>query len=47
LTDGGGNDGILTLSKIKTYVEKLQPEPRLGSFGDDKPESDFMFVNKN
>jgi len=46
LTDGG-NDGILTLSNIKTYVEKLKPEPRLGSFGDDKPESDFMFVNKN
>lgn len=43
----GGSDGILTLSRIKTYVEKLKPEPRLGSFGDDKPESDFVFVNKN
>jgi len=46
LTDGG-TDGILTLSNIKTYVEKLKPEPRLGSFGDDKPESDFMFIKKN
>lgn len=47
LTDGGGNDRILTLSELKTYVEKLKPEPRLGSFGDDKSTSDFVFVNKN
>jgi len=47
LTDGGGSDHILTLSEIKTYVEKLKPEPRLGSFGDDKPDSDFVFVSKN
>lgn len=45
--EGGGGDRILTLSEIKTYVEKLKPEPRLGSFGDDKPESDFVFVSKN
>ena len=44
---GGGSDRILTLTEIKTYVEKLKPEPRLGSFGDDKPESDFVFVTKN
>lgn len=44
---GGGNDRILTLSEIKTFVEKLKPEPRVGSFGDDKPESDFVFVSKN
>jgi hypothetical protein len=47
LAEGGGGDRILTLSEIKTYVEKLKPEPRLGSFGDDKPESDFVFVLKN
>lgn len=47
LSAGGGSDRILTLSEIKTYVEKLKPEPRLGSFGDDKPESDFVFVSKN
>jgi Caspase domain len=46
-SEGGGGDRILTLSEIKTYVEKLVPEPRLGSFGDDKPESDFVFVSKN
>lgn len=47
LTDGGGSDRMLTLSELKTYVEKLKPEPRLGGFGDDKPESDFVFVSKN
>ena len=47
LSDGGGNDRILTLSELKAYVEKLKPEPRMGSFGDDKPESDFVFVGKN
>ncbi len=47
LTDGGGSDRIVTLSELKTYVEKLKPEPRLGSFGDDKPDSDFVFVSKN
>jgi hypothetical protein len=45
--EGGGRDRILTLAEIKTYVEKLKPEPRLGSFGDDKNESDFLFVSKN
>jgi len=47
LSDGGGTDRILTVSEIKTYVEKLKPEPRLGSFGKDKPESDFVFVLRN
>ncbi len=47
LTEGAGGDRILTLSEIKTYVEKLKPEPRLGSFGSDKPESDFVFVERN
>jgi len=47
LSDGGGNDRILTLSELKAYVEKLKPEPRMGSFGDDRPESDFVFVGKN
>lgn len=47
LTDGGGSDRILTLTEIKTYVEKLKPEPRIGSFGDDKTTSDFVFVRKN
>jgi hypothetical protein len=47
LANGGGSDRILTLSEIKTYVEKMKPQPRLGGFGDDKPDSDFVFVAKN
>lgn len=44
LKESGGSDRILTLEEIKTYVEKLLPEPRSGSFGDDNPASDFVFV---
>lgn len=46
LKESGGSDRILTLEEIKTYVEKLVPEPRSGSFGDDNPASDFVFVAK-
>lgn len=42
----GGNDGILTLTELWPYVEKLNPEPRLGKFGDDAPGSEFVFVVK-
>lgn len=42
--ESGGGDRILTLEEIKTYVEKLTPEPRSGSFGDDNLASDFVFV---
>ncbi len=47
LASGGGEDRILTLSEIKSYVDKLKPEPRLGGFGDDRNDSDFVFVLKN
>lgn len=46
LKDNGGTDRILTLEEIRTYVERLVPEPRTGSFGDDNPASDFVFVAK-
>lgn len=46
LKESGGSDRILTLEEIRTYVEKLIPEPRSGSFGDDNPASDFVFVAK-
>jgi hypothetical protein len=46
LKDSGGNDRILTIEEIRSYVEKLVPEPRSGSFGDDNPASDFVFVSK-
>jgi hypothetical protein len=47
LTDGGGADHILTLAELKAYIEKLKSEPRLGSFGDDTPDSDFVFVSQH
>jgi hypothetical protein len=42
----GGTDGILTLTELWPYVEKLNPEPKLGKFGDDAPGSEFVFVVK-
>lgn len=42
----GGTDGILTLTELWPYVEKLNPEPKLGKFGDDSPGSEFVFIVK-
>ncbi|HEY0769100.1 MAG TPA: caspase family protein [Sphingobacteriaceae bacterium] len=42
----GGTDGILTLTELWPYVEKLNPEPKLGKFGDDAPGSEFVFIVK-
>jgi hypothetical protein len=42
----GGEDNVLTLSEIKAYVEKIDPEPRFGEFGTDQPGSDFIFIVK-
>ncbi|MCK5372529.1 MAG: caspase family protein [Cyclobacteriaceae bacterium] len=42
----GGEDNILTLSEMKSYVEKIDPEPRFGEFGTDQPGSDFIFIVK-
>jgi len=42
-----GSDRILTLNELKGFVEKLVPEPRFGSFGDDANASDFVFVTRN
>ncbi len=43
---GGGSGRILTLAELNTYFQKLQTEPRSGSFGSDDPASDFVFVAK-
>lgn len=40
----GGEDNVLTLSEIKSFVEKIDPEPRFGEFGSDQPGSDFIFI---
>jgi hypothetical protein len=42
-----GSDRILTLNELKGFVEKLVPEPRFGSFGEDANASDFVFISKN
>jgi len=44
LRSKGGRDGILTLSEITPFVEKLKITPRAGEFGDNAPGSDFVFV---
>ena len=46
LQSQGGNDGVLTLSELLAYTEKSNPGPRFGSFGDDAPGSEFVFVVK-
>jgi hypothetical protein len=46
LRSRGGNDGILSLSELITYVERLNPEPKFGKFGSDAPGSEFVFVVK-
>ena len=42
----GGEDGVLTTSEILQYVEKVNPQPRFGEFGDNEPGSDFILVVK-
>ncbi|MEN8155949.1 MAG: caspase family protein, partial [Bacteroidota bacterium] len=40
----GGEDGVLTTSEILQFVEKVNPQPRFGEFGDNEPGSDFILV---
>ncbi len=44
LRTDGGSDGILTLGELKAFLEKINPEPRYGEFGNNEPGSDFIFV---
>lgn len=44
LDSQGSSDGILTLSEIMTYLEKLKTAPQFGKFGSDKQGSEFVFV---
>ena len=46
LRDYGGNDGILTKSELKSYMEILAQQPRMGDFGQYEPGSDFIFIAK-
>jgi uncharacterized caspase-like protein len=42
----GGNDGILTIARILSYIERVTPEPRRGEWGGNEPGSDFLFITK-
>jgi len=42
----GGDDGVLTTAEILQFVEKVNPQPRFGEFGDNEPGSDFILVIK-
>ncbi len=44
LRNYGGGDGIVTVNEILPYVEKVEPQPRYGEFGDNEPGSDFLFL---
>lgn len=46
LLSRGGNDGILTLNELTTFVERLKTVPQAGRFGSDKLGSEFLFVVK-
>ncbi|MCB2196136.1 MAG: caspase family protein [Bacteroidetes bacterium] len=46
LRNYGGTDGILTVNEIIQYVEKVEPQPRFGEFGDNEPGSDFILLTK-
>ena len=40
----GGDDGVLTTAEMLQFVEKVNPQPRFGEFGDNEPGSDFILV---
>lgn len=46
LESEGGDDGVLTYGEIKSFVEKLNPWPRGGTFGS-KSDGDFLFISKS
>ncbi len=46
LYSDGGSFGVLDLTGIYTYLEKLSTSPQANEFGDNQPGSDFIFVVK-
>lgn len=44
LKSNGGDDRILILDEIKSYMERLKSTPRFGAFGSDENGSDFLFI---
>ena len=43
----GGRDEIISLPELYGWLERINPEPKAGSFGTDEPGSDFVFVAQN
>lgn len=46
LRNYGGSDGILTLLELRLFIDRLEPSPKFGEFGDNVPGGDFIFVFK-
>jgi hypothetical protein len=46
LRNYGGPDGLLTINEIIQFIEKVEPQPRFGEFGDNEPGSDFLLIAK-
>ncbi len=46
LRSGADRDGILTFELLTEHLEKVIPEPRGGTFGNNEAGSDFLFVRK-
>jgi hypothetical protein len=46
LDSQGSTDGLLTLSELMTYLEKLKTAPQFEKFGSNKQGSEFVFVVK-
>jgi hypothetical protein len=46
LRNYGGKDGILTINEILQFIEKVEPQPCFGEFGDNEPGSDFLLISR-
>lgn len=46
LSSSGGNDEILTVTELYSYLENISPRPQRGYFGKHHPASDFLFIKK-
>jgi hypothetical protein len=44
LRNYGGSDNILTVNEILQFIEKVDPQPCFGEFGNNEPGSDFILV---
>ncbi len=46
LRNYGGEDKILTINELLHFIEKVEPQPRFGEFGDNEPGSDFLLITE-